>query len=143
MTGRLMLGLGLVTLVLATGCQPPGQPNPAAVAAAVNASDQWVAMVDTNAYAASWDAAAQYFRKAVPREQWVSSMEAFRAPLGAVSERKVSSSRYTQALPGAPDGQYVLIQYDSAFARKASAVETTTVMLDTDAVWRVSGYFIK
>jgi hypothetical protein len=36
-----------------------------------------------------------------------------------------------------------VIQYDSVFANKASAVETITPMLDADGVWRVSGYYIK
>jgi Protein of unknown function (DUF4019) len=36
-----------------------------------------------------------------------------------------------------------VIQFDTAFENKASAVETVTPMLDTDGVWRVSGYFIR
>jgi len=42
-----------------------------------------------------------------------------------------------------PDGEYVVIQYDSSFEHKQSAVETVTPMLDKDGKWRVSGYYIK
>ena len=49
----------------------------------------------------------------------------------------------SEALPGAPDGEYVVIQYESSFEHKQSAIETVTPMLDTDGKWRVSGYFIK
>jgi hypothetical protein len=42
-----------------------------------------------------------------------------------------------------PDGKYVVIQYDSVFEQKASAVETVTPMLDSDGAWRVSGYFVQ
>jgi hypothetical protein len=42
-----------------------------------------------------------------------------------------------------PDGQYVVIRYDSSFANKKSAIETVTPMLDQGGQWRVSGYFIK
>jgi hypothetical protein len=46
-------------------------------------------------------------------------------------------------LPGAPDGEYVVIQYESSFEHKQAAVETVTPMLDKDGTWRVSGYFIR
>lgn len=47
------------------------------------------------------------------------------------------------SLPGAPDGKYVVIQYDTSFENKKAAVETVTPMLDKDGKWRVSGYYIK
>jgi hypothetical protein len=46
-------------------------------------------------------------------------------------------------VPGAPDGRYVTIQYETVFEKKASAVETITPMLDPDGIWRVSRYFIR
>jgi len=57
--------------------------------------------------------------------------------------KKTKSSDYKTALPGAPDGKYVVIQYDTAFANKAAAIETITPMLDADNQWRVSGYYIR
>lgn len=70
-------------------------------------------------------------------------MRAYRVPLGKVQSRKLKSATYTKTLPGAPDGQYVVLQYESSFEHKQSAVETVTPMLDNDGKWRVSGYFIK
>jgi hypothetical protein len=46
-------------------------------------------------------------------------------------------------LPGAPAGQYVVMQFDSSFANKHSAVETVTFMLEEGGQWRAAGYFIK
>jgi hypothetical protein len=66
-----------------------------------------------------------------------------REPLGKVISRKLQSAQFTKSLPGAPDGQYVVIRYDTSFSNKQSAVETITPMLDKDGQWRVSGYFIK
>jgi hypothetical protein len=48
-----------------------------------------------------------------------------------------------QSLPGAPDGEYVVIQFKTAFENKKFAIETVTPMLDGDGKWRVSGYFIR
>jgi len=36
-----------------------------------------------------------------------------------------------------------VIQYESVFANKKSAVETVTPMLEPDGTWHVSGYYIK
>ncbi len=47
------------------------------------------------------------------------------------------------SLPGAPDGEYVVIQIQTSFENKKSAVETITPMLDKDGRWRVSGYQIR
>ena len=53
------------------------------------------------------------------------------------------SKTFMTELPGAPDGRYVVIQFDTAFENKASSVETVTPMADPDGAWRVAGYFIK
>ncbi len=50
---------------------------------------------------------------------------------------------FTRTVPGAPDGEYVVIQFDTQFENKAAAVETVTPMREKDGSWRVSGYFIK
>jgi hypothetical protein len=63
--------------------------------------------------------------------------------LGRLVSRKLKSRQYTEQIPGVPDGKYVVIQYDSVFEQKASAVETVTPMVDFDGAWRVSGYFVK
>jgi hypothetical protein len=47
-----------------------------------------------------------------------------------------------RTLPGAPDGEYVVIQYATRFEHKPSIIETVTPMLDKDGSWKVSGYFI-
>ena len=58
-------------------------------------------------------------------------------------KRSVKSKQYATSLPGAPDGEYVVIQYETSFEKKKSAIETVTPMLDKDGKWRVSGYYIK
>jgi hypothetical protein len=63
--------------------------------------------------------------------------------LGKLLSRKLKSATYKTTMPGAPDGEYVVIQYDSSFEHKQAAVETVTPMLDKDGKWRVSGYYIK
>ena len=83
------------------------------------------------------------FKDHVTKDQWQSMIAAARDPFGKVLSRKLKSTKYATTLPGAPDGQYVVIQYETSFEHKQSAIETITPMLDRDGKWRVSGYFIK
>lgn len=110
---------------------------------AVAAADRWLKLVDRGSYTESWKEGVQYFRNAVTAGQWESSMKAFRKPLGRVISRRLKSKEYARSLPGAPDGEYVVIRYNTSFEKKASAIETVTPMMDADGKWRVSGYFIK
>jgi hypothetical protein len=111
--------------------------------AAEKGSESWLAVVDKADYAGSYDQAASLFKQHVTKEEWAHMVKPVREPLGRVVSRKVQSAQYTTSLPGAPDGQYVVIQYDTSFENKKSAVETVVPMLDKDGQWRVSGYTIK
>jgi hypothetical protein len=111
--------------------------------AAQAASDSWLKVVDEARYEASWEQAASLFKGAVTKDQWKQAAAGARAPLGMLVSRKVRSREYREKVPGAPDGKYVVIQYDAVFEKKASAVETVTPMVDPDGAWRVSGYFIR
>jgi hypothetical protein len=103
----------------------------------------WLHIVDRGDYGESWDEAAKLFRDAITRADWEKAAAAARDPLGPMVSRKLKSTTYTETLPGAPDGEYVVLQYDTVFANKKAAVETVVPMKDPDGSWRVSGYFIK
>jgi uncharacterized protein DUF4019 len=110
---------------------------------ATQAANAWLKLVDDGDYGDSWDQASSLFRDNVPKETWQEKVGAVRQPLGALVWRKVAHTQYTTSLPGVPDGQYVVIRYQTSFANKKSAVETVTPMLDKDSHWRVSGYYIR
>ena len=103
----------------------------------------WLAVVDSGRYAESWKQASSLFRRQVTAEQWEKALDSVRSPLGRLVSRAVRSAEFTRSLPGAPDGEYVVVQYDSSFENKKQGIETVTVMKDSDEAWRVGGYFIK
>ena len=111
--------------------------------AAIAAAGAWLKLVDEGKYTDSWRQAAEYLKTAVKPDQWEKSMRAFRQPLGSIVSRTLKSKNYATSLPGAPDGEYVVIQYETSFKNKKSAIETITPMVDKDGMWRVSGYYIK
>jgi hypothetical protein len=136
----LVLALAILSLLFTVSSL---HANEVAEKAAVTASGAWVSLVDEGNYAESWNQTSALFKAAVTREQWQQSLKAVRAPLGKVVTRKLKSKQYTKTLPGASDGEYVVIQYETTFEKKQSAIETITPMLDKDGKWRVSGYYIK
>jgi hypothetical protein len=107
------------------------------------AADSWLKLVDDGNYSASWEQAAKVFKGAVQQVDWGKMAGGVRTPLGKLVSRKLKSREYTEKMPGAPDGKYVVIQYDTVFEHKAAAVETVIPMVDPDGAWRVSGYFIR
>ena len=132
----------ILTIILALGLSAFAQENEKKEAAEAVAAT-WLKVVDSGSYAQSWEETASGFKAAVTRPQWEQAMRANRAPLGAVQSRKLLSATYTTQLPGAPDGEYVVLQYDASFAHKKTAIETVTPVMDKDGKWRVSGYYIK
>ncbi len=112
-------------------------------AAAVTVAEKWLTLVDQGKYDDSWREASTIFRDAVTSAQWGQLVQTSRKPLGKLLSRKLGSKTYTKSLPGAPDGEYVVIEFETSFENKKVAIETVTPMLDNDGKWRVSGYYIK
>jgi hypothetical protein len=110
---------------------------------ALAAAEAWLAFIDAGQYAQAWARAATLLKSAVSEEDFGRAVSAVREPLGAVKERSLASATFTTTLPGAPDGEYVVIQYGTSFENKQSAIETVTPMVDRDGTWRVSGYYIR
>ena len=133
--------IGLAILGLCLSCN--ASSSEAEEEAAVQAATAWLALVDDGQFGESWETAAQYFKNAITKEKWEQTLTAVRNPLGRIVSRNLSSTTYMTSIPGAPDGEYVVIQFDTSFENKKSGVETITPMLDNDGKWRVSGYYIK
>lgn len=105
--------------------------------------NNWLNLVDSGKYSESWDEAGEYFKSMVTKEDCARKVAGVREAFGVVKYRKLTSSRSATSLPGAPDGQYVVMRFNSSFAHKNKAIETVTSMKDKDGVWKVVGYFIK
>jgi hypothetical protein len=68
---------------------------------------------------------------------------AARNPLGKLESRNMLKTQEATSLPGAPDGKYVVMSFETAFEHKKSAIETVTFMADKDGICCAAGYFIK
>ncbi len=122
----------------------PATPDAAKSATnAVVAAQKWLALIDRGNYSESWKEASAIFQGAVTETAWENSMTTFRKPLGNLVSREVKSAQLMTEMPGAPDGKYVVMQFNTSFAAKKSAIETVTFMLEKDGHWKAAGYYIK
>ena len=140
----------LGALLLAGGVARAAGPEDAAQAAA----DSWLRIVDGGDYAAAWSQAARVLKSAVKQGDWAQAVGGARGALGGVASRRVKSRELTTKMPStrtiggnvytlAGEGQYVVLQYESAFANRPAAAETVIAMADADGTWRVAGYSVR
>lgn len=109
---------------------------------AEKAAISWMALVDTGQYNASWKEAATLFRESITSESWSQAVTAARKPFGKLMSRRLKVANYAMTLPGAPDGEYVVMEFEAVYENKAKAIETVTAMRD-NGNWNVAGYYIR
>lgn len=111
--------------------------------AAQQAADRWLALVDADNYAESWKEAATIFKKQLTADQWESAVKSVHSKTGKLVSRRFRTSEFTSSLPGAPEGEYVILKYDTVFEQYKTATEVVVPAKEKDGSWRVSGYFVK
>ncbi|NNG15812.1 MAG: DUF4019 domain-containing protein [Gemmatimonadales bacterium] len=113
------------------------------VEAAKHAADAWLEIVDAAEYGKSWDVAASFFKAAVTKDQWEAAVVQARGPYEPMGGRQFLGAQYATELPGAPKGEYVVMQYEIRASDNTRLIETVTQMIDTDGEWRLAGYFVQ
>ena len=102
----------------------------------------WLEVVDSGKYANSWQQAGAFFQENVPQALWVSKLQQVRTPLGAVQSREGISRQVLNSIPQLPDGEYVILEFQTDFENKANSIETVTLKKSAEQ-WQVIGYFIQ
>jgi hypothetical protein len=100
-------------------------------------------LTDAGDGARSHAAAGQQFKKAMSSDGWAKALKTARDPYGKMEQRTVLSTTFATSFPGAPDGNYAIVLFRTAFAKKTDASETVTLERESDGGWRVVGYFIR
>ena len=139
MVHRTLSVFALVGILFIAGSASAQEPDTKAARAA---ADTWLALVDAGDYPQSWETAATFFKKAVTSETWQSAVKTAPGPFGAFKSRTIRATTPATKLPGAPEGEYVVFDFDATYEQKAGS-ERVTVVRENDGSWRVVGYFIK
>ena len=107
-----------------------------------NAAKEWLKIVDAGNYAKSWQKSDSFFKSQLPETKWDTALKAVRTPLGKVKSRSELIAKEYSSLPGVPEGEYLVIQFQTEFKNKKSATETLTLS-KSSGHWLPVGYFIK
>ena len=139
--------LGALVFVLAAALAGVGaiasDDPPLDLKPAVAAAESWLATLDSGRYTDTWEETAQVFKDTVAQSRWEPAVQGARQGLGVVISRKVRSMRYVNAVPNAPPGHYVIIEFDTHFENRPLSIETVTPTRTKAGTWRVAGYFIR
>lgn len=133
--------VGVVSLLLVLPATGLSQDE--AIAQARTSLKAWLQLLDRAAYDESWEKGGELLKAAVGQEEWSRKWAVTLGPMGPVKSRAVRSAEFETVLPGAPEGEYVVVKFDTTFESEQTALETVTLRKETDGLWRVSGYFIR
>jgi hypothetical protein len=140
--GRRITGI-VGALALLPVLAGPARAQDEAIEEAKTSARAWLILLDKQDFDQSWKTAGELLRAAVAQKEWTAKLSVTMGPLGPVASRGVKSAEYAITMPGAPDGEYVVLKFDTAFEKKQAAVETMVLRKEPDGLWRVSGYFIR
>ena len=107
----------------------------------IHRAKSWLTLIDNGQYQQSWQQADSLFKQKMPQSHWSKALKQVRVPLGKVILRKNLSLMNYDSLPGTPDGEYVIIQFQSQFMNKEQAIETISLS-KSSGQWQPIGYFI-
>jgi hypothetical protein len=125
-----------------TGAPQADDPHAADELAAERQALGFLGYLDQGRYADSYAYTGMLIRAQLDREQFSTQIQKTRAGTGALQSRELIDAGYATTVPGAPEGQYVVLHYHASFANRQDTVETLTLAL-AKGYWRVSGYYIK
>ena len=122
--------------------QPADDPHVAEEQAAERQALGFLGYLDQGRYADSYAYTGMLIRAQLDRDTFSAQIEKARAGTGALQSRELIDASYATTVPGAPEGQYVVLHYHASFANRQDAVETVTLAF-AKGYWRVDGYYIK
>jgi len=100
-------------------------------------------LVDQGRYDDAWLSTSTLFQNLNNQDQWQSRQQAIRAGYGALSSRQIHLISYRQTYSLSPDGQYVVVQFESSYTNKADTIETVVLDCRTAPECSIRAYIIR
>lgn len=119
------------------------KPDPEKAEGATAAAMQFLTLVDADKFEQSWEDTADLLKKKISRKDWNENLAKARGALGPVIERAQEGIKYSSEAKDSPEGDYIVLIFESRFQAADDITETVTVMLEEDGVWRVAGYYVQ
>ena len=103
---------------------------------------EFLGLIDGGKYAESWESSASLMQDKVTRNDWIDKLNKARNLSGELLQRVQKSASYATEVKDSPEGEYIMLIYESDFQRAEDVSEYVTVMLEDDE-WKVAGYFMQ
>ncbi|MBS0481663.1 MAG: DUF4019 domain-containing protein [Proteobacteria bacterium] len=143
--GGIVMAFSLALLALLANPGTPQTPaptspvaavssTPATEKAAIEAASRFLALLDRDDWAASWQTTHKSFKLLNTVEWWSQASSGVRSKFGAIRSRALMATDFT---PAPPDG-YWTIRFRANYANKADTVETVSLASE-DGIWKVAG----
>lgn len=121
---------------------------PARESDSVQAARRWLALVDAEDWAGSWNATGQSFKSLNTVKRWTDASRKVRAALGPVRSREVTNVDNVGAatprqlvsegfVPAPPQG-YQVVKFRTDYANRTGVIETVSLARESGS-WRVVG----
>lgn len=137
----LTAGVSESTTTRASGAAQETTSHEADVAA-LNRANAFLDRTDAFDWQGSWDVSGGLFQSDVSASQWATQVAPVREPLGKVRSRSLASVERQSSLPGAPGGEFQVLQFNTMFENERGRSIETVVMMKGPNGWEVTGYFI-
>jgi hypothetical protein len=122
---------------------PPAQPTLGDDKDAIDAGKKWLELLDADKSGVAWDSASKQLQSVVKREAFIADVRNARKPLGKLESRSAVKFARAHQLPGAPAGDYTIIEFEATYAGGKHLSEQVIWTIEEGDVWRVAGYFYR
>jgi hypothetical protein len=109
----------------------------------IEAGKRWLELLDADQAGAAWDSASKQLRSIVKRDKFIADVRSVRKPLGKLASRTPLKFARAHELPGAPAGDYALIEFEAKFANGKRLTEQLVWSAESGDTWRVAGYYYR
>lgn len=130
-----------VTLILLAMLPLPLRADDGAQSApATAAATRFVTLLDAGTSAAAWQELSPFAQILKPEAQWQRLHQALRLAYGPLEKRILRGVTLQTRHAMLPDGHYAIVQFDTVFRNKRSAVETIVLVQSQENRWQVHDY---
>lgn len=109
----------------------------------MTAAANFLFLLDTEQYIEAWEASSSSLKNILSRDAWLDQVTEIRNLLGPIVDREQQKISYSQNARDVPAGKYVVLTFLAHFRDRIYAIETVTVKLGLDDIWRVAGYYVR
>ena len=105
-------------------------------------AEAFVTLIDQGRLEAAYAGASPLLHLTRDQQEWITDVTRLRQILGPVQQRTLKAVRAVSTFPQLPDGDYLVVQYESRMERKQQAAEII-LLKKQESGWIVCAYSVR